>query len=221
MKILVVDDHTLVRQGLAALLRDQGAATEVVHAGDVAQALAVVATRADLDAVLLDLRMPGADGFAAIGEIGRRRPELPVLILSSSEDPEDVREALRRGALGYVPKSASPEVLLTAVRMVMAGEIYVPSQMLQAGETPPRGRPERGPLLELTPRQSEVLEALARGLSNKEIGRKFNLSEKTVKAHVGAIFRTLAVTNRTQAAHAAQAAGLIPQPLPAGLRDGE
>jgi two-component system, NarL family, nitrate/nitrite response regulator NarL len=220
MKILVVDDHTLVRQGLAALLRDQGAATEIVHAGDVAQALAVVATRADLDAVLLDLRMPGIDGLTAIGEIGRRRPELPVLVLSSSEDPEDVRQALERGALGYVPKSASPEVLISAVRMVMAGEIYVPSQMLQ-GEPPPRAKADRGPLLELTPRQGEVLEALAIGLSNKQIGRKFNLSEKTVKAHVGAIFRTLAVTNRTQAANAAQAAGLIPQPPPAVLRDGE
>ena len=220
MKVLVVDDHTLVRQGLAALLRDQGAATEIVHAGDVAQALAVVATRADLDAVLLDLRMPGIDGLTAIGEIGRRRPELPVLVLSSSEDPEDVRQALERGALGYVPKSASPEVLISAVRMVMAGEIYVPSQMLQ-GEPAPRPRAERGPLLELTPRQGEVLEALAVGLSNKQIGRKFNLSEKTVKAHVGAIFRTLAVTNRTQAANAAQAAGLIPQPPPAMLRDGE
>src|SRR5687767_1474756 len=141
MKILVVDDHTLVRQGLAALLRDQGAATEVVHAGDVAQALAAVATRADLDAILLDLRMPGIDGLSAIGEIGRRRPELPVLILSSSEDPEDVRQALERGALGYVPKSASPEVLISAVRMVMAGEIYVPSQMLQPGEAPPRAKP--------------------------------------------------------------------------------
>jgi two-component system nitrate/nitrite response regulator NarL len=221
MKILVVDDHTLVRQGLAALLRDQGAATEIVHAGDVAQALAVVATRADLDAVLLDLRMPGIDGLTAIGEIGRRRPELPVLVLSSSEDPEDVRQALERGALGYVPKSASPEVLISAVRMVMAGEIYVPSQMLQPGEAPPRAKADRGPLLELTPRQGEVLEALAIGLSNKQIGRKFNLSEKTVKAHVGAIFRTLAVTNRTQAANAAQAAGLIPQPPPATLRDGE
>lgn len=221
MKILVVDDHTLVRQGLAALLRDQGAATEVAHAGDVAQALAVVATRADLDAVLLDLRMPGIDGLTAIGEIGRRRPELPVLVLSSSEDPEDVRQALERGALGYVPKSASPEVLISAVRMVMAGEIYVPSQMLQPGEAPPRAKADRGPLLELTPRQGEVLEALATGLSNKQIGRKFNLSEKTVKAHVGAIFRTLAVTNRTQAANAAQAAGLIPQPPPAVLRDGE
>ena len=218
MKVLVVDDHTLVRQGLAALLRDHGAATEVVHAGDVAQALAVVATRTDLDAVLLDLRMPGIDGLTATGEIGRRRPELPVLVLSSSEDPEDVRQALERGALGYVPKSASPEVLISAVRMVMAGEIYVPSQMLQ-GEAPAR-KADRGPLLELTPRQGEVLEALASGLSNKQIGRKFNLSEKTVKAHVGAIFRTLAVTNRTQAANAAQAAGLIPPPPPVS-RDGE
>lgn len=219
MKILVVDDHALVRQGLAALLRDHGAASEVVHAGDVAEALAVVSARPDLDAVLLDLRLPGADGLMAIGEIQRRRPDLPVLILSSSEDPEDVRQALDRGALGYVPKSANPETLITAVNMVLAGEIYIPPLMLNPAEAPPRPATLAAPLFELTPRQVEVLAALARGLSNKHIGRQFNLSEKTVKAHVGAIFRALAVTNRTQAANAALAAGLIPPQPPPLPRD--
>lgn len=203
MKILVVDDHALVRQGLTALLAAGDSTTEVLHAGRLAEGLAVVDAHRDLDAVLMDLKLPDGDGMAAIGEIGRRRADLPVLILSSSEDPEDVRRALDLGALGYVPKSASPETLITAVRMVLEGEIYVPP----LADAP---RVLDGPVSTLTPRQIEVLAAVARGLSNKEIGLKFGLSEKTVKAHVGAIFRTLGVANRTQAASAAMAAGLIP-----------
>jgi DNA-binding NarL/FixJ family response regulator len=206
MKILVVDDHTLVRQGLAALLSGEDPTTEVLHAGNLAEGLARVEAHRDLDAVLMDLKLPDGDGMAGIGEIGRRRADLPVVILSSSEDPDDVRRALDLGALGYVPKSASPETLISAVRMVLDGGIYVPPLMLD----PQAGPRFTGPMAALTPRQIEVLAALARGLSNKEIGLKFGLSEKTVKAHVGAIFRTLSVANRTQAASAAMAAGLIP-----------
>jgi len=204
MKILVIDDHALVRQGLSALLAAGDAAIHVLHAGRLAEGLATVDAHRDLDAVLLDLKLPDGDGMAAIGEIGRRRAELPVVILSSSEDPDDVRRALDLGALGYVPKSASPETLVSAVRTVLDGGIYIPP-LLDAA----RPRPS-GPLADLTPRQVEVLAAVGRGLANKEIGLKFGLSEKTVKAHVGAIFRTLGVSNRTQAASAAMAAGLIP-----------
>jgi DNA-binding NarL/FixJ family response regulator len=129
---------------------------------------------------------------------------MPIIILSSSEDPGDVRRALDAGALGYVPKSASPETLLSAVSLVLAGGVYVPTLMLNASETPAAS------VSGLTPRQREVLAAVVGGLSNKDIGRRFGLSEKTVKVHVGAIFRALGVTSRTQAAAAAQAAGLIP-----------
>ncbi|MBU1378576.1 MAG: response regulator transcription factor [Alphaproteobacteria bacterium] len=206
MKILVVDDHSLVRQGLAALLSGEDATTEVLHAGGLAEGLARVDAHPDLDAVLMDLNLPDGDGMAAIAEIARRRADLPVVILSGSEDPGDVRRALDLGALGYVPKSSSPETLIAAVRMVLDGGIYVPPLMLDAAVAP-QGP---GPIAGLTPRQVEVLAAVARGLSNKEIGLKFALSEKTVKAHVGAIFRTLGVANRTQAASAAMAARLIP-----------
>ena len=211
MKVLVVDDHSIVRQGLAALLRQEGADTQVVHAADRGEGLAMIEAHADLDAVLLDLNMPGGDGMSVIAEFGRRRPTLPVIILSSSEDPGDVRQALNLGALGYVPKSASPEVLISAVRLVLSGAIYVPPLVL---DNPPpadvaaTAASERGAL---TPRQVEVLQELAKGLSNKEIGLMFNLSEKTVKAHVGAIFRSLNVVTRTQASNAARAANLIPQ----------
>jgi len=211
MKVLVVDDHSIVRQGLAALLRQEGADTQVVHAADRLEGLAMIEAHSDLDAVLLDLNMPGGDGMVAIGDFGRRRPTLPVIILSSSEDPGDVRRALSLGALGYVPKSASPETLLSAVRLVLSGAIYVPPLVLDGPPAPDVAAASGERAGALTPRQVEVLQELAKGLSNKEIGLMFNLSEKTVKAHVGAIFRSLNVVNRTQAANAARAANLIPQ----------
>ena len=115
MKLLVVDDHPVVRNGLAALLRQLGPDTDVLEACDAEQALALVAQHPDLDVVVLDIVMPGLDGLAAIGEFGRARPELPVIVLSSSEDGQTVRRALALGALGYVQKSASRHTLLSAI----------------------------------------------------------------------------------------------------------
>jgi DNA-binding NarL/FixJ family response regulator len=126
----------------------------------------------------------------------------PVVILSSSEDPADVRQALAQGAKGYVAKSASARTLVSALRLVLAGEIYVPSLLAQMGAAPVI----RGPL---THRQIEVLHAICGGLSNKDIGVKLGLSERTVKVHVTAIFRALNVVNRTQAVNAARSAKLV------------
>jgi DNA-binding NarL/FixJ family response regulator len=212
MKILVVDDHAIVRQGLAALLVGRGTATRVVEAPDAAAGLAAAAAHPDLDAVILDLQLAGVDGAPAIAAFAALRPDLPVIILSSSEDPADVRRALDLGALGYVPKSAASETLISAVGLVMAGGVYVPPFMAHAEAAAP---PAAAANLGLTGRQAEVLGAVARGLSNKEIGRAFGLSEKTVKVHVGAILKALGVANRTQAATAAQAAGLTAPPQPA------
>lgn len=218
MKMLVVDDHAIMRQGLAALLTAQGAANTVLQAADVPQGLAIVAEHADLDAVLLDLRLREGDGIAAIVEFTDRRPELPVIILSASEDPADVRRALEEGALGYVPKSSSPEALIAAIRQVMAGEIAAPAALLQAAIGAPPSPAQA--IARLTTRQQEVLAALAAGLSNKEIARRFGLSEKTVKVHVGAILASLGVSNRTRAAGLALSAGLTPAPA-AGPARGE
>ena len=139
--MLVVDDHPVLRDGLAALLRQMGPETVVLQAGDAAQALALVAQHADLDAVVLDIAMPGIDGFRAIPEFGRLRPELPIIVLSSSESPHDVRHALSQGALGYVPKSASQKTLISAIRLVLNGELYVPPLILaEAAATRSPGR---------------------------------------------------------------------------------
>jgi DNA-binding NarL/FixJ family response regulator len=213
MKLLIVDDHPVLREGLAALLRQAESGTEVLQAPDDGAGLALAEAHGDLDAVFLDLNMPGsAGGMPAIQEFGRRRPDLPVIVLSSSEDPQDIRRALALGALGYIPKSASPRTILSALQLVLSGSVYVPPVMLNAmAATASPGAGPQGPaaLSHLTDRQVDVLKQLCRGLSNKEISRELNLSEKTVKAHITAIFRTLNVVNRLQAAAIAREAALI------------
>jgi two-component system, NarL family, nitrate/nitrite response regulator NarL len=208
MKLLIVDDHAILREGLAALLQQFGPDTVVLQAVTVAEALALVDAHPDLAAVLLDLALPGMGGMPAIREFGARRPTLPVIVLSSSEAPAHVRQALASGALGYVPKSANPQTLLSALRLVLAGDVYVPPLLLEPRKPMPKVEPAE-PAAQLTPRQLDVLKLLAAGLSNKAIGLELGLSDKTVKAHITAVFRALNVVNRTQAATAAQRFGLL------------
>jgi DNA-binding NarL/FixJ family response regulator len=212
MKLLIVDDHPMVREGLAAFLEQLGPDTAVLQAGDASGALALAAEHADLDVVILDLALPGLDGLSAIAEFGRSCPQLPVIVLSASEDAQQARSALARGALGYVPKSASRHALLSAIRLVLNGEIYVPPLVLGNSESPkPAARAVRtsSDQPRLTDRQIDVLRRLSEGHANKTIARDLDLSEKTVKAHVSAIFRALNVVNRTQAAAAGRVAGFI------------
>lgn len=210
MKLLIIDDHSIMRAGLAALLVQAGADIQVLQAGDAPNGIAEIDRHADLDAVFLDLNLPGQDGMSALRDIGQRRPDLPVILLSSSEDPDDVRRGLAAGALGYVPKSASPQTLMSALQLVLSGEVYVPAIMLRAPAEPQDGAFVRGPNGHpLTERQVDVLRLLSRGLSNKEIGRELAIAERTIKAHVTAIFKSLGVVNRTQAVEAARRATLI------------
>lgn len=193
------------------MLRQAGPDTQVLQASDGAQGVRIAEANLDLDAVFLDLEMPGTDGMSAVPEFGRRRPELPVIVLSSSEDPQDVRRALALGALGYVPKSAAPQTLLSALTLVLSGNVYVPPLMLNAAAATAGSAASNGPGARgsLTERQLEVLRRLSDGLSNKEIGRELGLSDKTVKAHITTVFKALNVVNRTQAASAARLAGLL------------
>jgi len=212
MKLLVVDDHPVFRDGLAALLRQAAEHTVILQAPECASALKVADEHPDLDAVFVDLMMPGMTGDLAVREFGKRRPDLPVIVLSSSENPSDVRRALGAGALGYIPKSASPQTLLSALKLVLSGNIYVPPLLVQA---PPPSNSSAGipgaslATGQLTDRQIDVLKHLCTGLSNKEISSRLGIAEKTVKAHVAAIFKTLNVVNRTQAANAVREANLI------------
>jgi two-component system, NarL family, nitrate/nitrite response regulator NarL len=206
MKILIVDDHSVVRAGIVALLKQENPDTVVIEAADGEQALAAADVNSDLDVVLLDLQMPGLGGRSALEEFGQRYPGLPVVILTSTEDAEEVRMALSNGALGYVPKSASARTLLGALKLVMQGDVYVPPLLLdpQQRSIPATPPDKTGSLPRLTERQTDVLRLVQRGMSNKMIGRELGLSEKTVKVHVTSILKALNVMNRTQAVSAAR-----------------
>jgi two-component system nitrate/nitrite response regulator NarL len=211
MKLLIVDDHPVVRHGLGALFEQSLADAVVLLASNSEEALALAELHADLDVVFLDLAMPGLTGMAAIKAFGQQRPALPVIVLSSSEDPDDVRRALALGALGYVPKSAGPQTILSALRLVLAGEVYIPTLVLLASAAAAErggGHGGAGAVGQLTARQKEVLSLLAKGLQNKEIGDSLGLADKTVKTHITAIFKTLNVINRTQAATIARESNL-------------
>ena len=212
MKLLIVDDHAILREGLVALLRQFEQGADVLQASDAAEGLRLAEAHPDLNAVFLDLNMPDQSGMELIPVFAKRCPQVPVIVLSSSEDPRDVSLALKSGAFGYVPKSASPRNILSALRLVLSGEVYVPPLMLDLA--PPLGGESGQAMSEasgrLTERQTEVLRQLCRGLSNKEISRALDLSEKTTKSHITAIFKALGVVNRTQAASAARRAGIVP-----------
>lgn len=211
MKLMIVDDHPVLRNGFAALLKSAGPDTEVLQAQDVMQALSLIAQHQDLDVVVLDLLMPGVGGLTAISQISRFRQDLPIVVLSSSEDPQDVRKALSLGALGYVPKSASSHSLLSAIKLVMNGDLYVPPLILREQGVAVRAVPDTigSAASVLSSRQIDVLRLIAIGEPNKAIAHKLDLSEKTVKAHITAIFKALNVINRTQAAAAGRAQKLF------------
>ena len=217
MKILVVDDHALVREGLRHVLQDlDGQPVRIVEAASSAEALARARENADLDLVLLDLRLPDASGLDTLQELGRVVPDLPVVLLSGEESADVMHAAFDRGAAGFIPKSSLSDVLLSALRLVMAGGIYVPPAML--GRSPEaRPAPARPPFdpvaaarLDITDRQAEVLRLVLQGLSNKQICRVLDLAEPTVKVHVSALLRALDVKSRTQLVLAAASRGIIP-----------
>lgn len=207
MKILICDDHALFRAGLRYVLADLEEGTTLVEAADGEQALRLTDQDPDLDLVLLDLEMPGMDGRAGLRRFRASHPSIPVVVVSASERPADIRQALEAGASGFIPKQSTREEMLAALRLVLAGGVYVPRAALrvEAEESPDeRLRRRRERAGQLTPRQIEVLSLMARGLTNREICGALNIAEGTVKTHIGAIFEALEVTNRTEAAVAAR-----------------
>ncbi len=219
MKFLIVDDHPIVREGLSALLSHVVENGSTIQARNVEEALAILDQAPEVDLLILDLQLPGVGGLEAISDFGRKRPDLPVIVLSSSENAKDARRAFELGALGYVPKSASPNVILAAIRLVLAGETYVPPLLLgnvsDQDREPVTATSAKG--ADLTARQIEILALVSAGHPNKAIARMLRLSEKTVKVHVTAIFKALRVVNRTQAAAAGRANwpdGRFPPRLP-------
>jgi DNA-binding NarL/FixJ family response regulator len=216
LKVLVIDDHPLVQEGVATALEALGHDVSVLSAADAEQGLAAAAANPDVDLVLLDLALPGMGGLGLIGRLHERFASLPVVVLSALEDPENMRQAIAAGAMGFVPKSAQTRVLIEVLRQVLEGNVSVPAMLnvpaaqsaanTAGGGAGPGGEPE---VALLTLRQLEVLSRLCQGKTNKQVATELGLSEKTVKAHVTAIFKVLGVVNRTQAVLAARRIGMI------------
>lgn len=209
LRVLLADDHEMVRFAMRYALAGLADAIEWQEAGDAAEVRRIVASDPTLDLALLDMNMPGADGIEWIRELRRAHPTLPLLVMSAAEEPRTVRALIDLGVAGFIPKSDPSAVILQAVRLVLAGGTYAPLRLLAsdgpaAAVTSPRS--DAVPTVAgLTGRQQEVLALLARGLPNKLIARELNLSESTVKVHLLAIYRVLSVRNRTEAVVAAQA----------------
>jgi DNA-binding NarL/FixJ family response regulator len=214
MRILIVDDHTLFRRGFSLLLQRLYPEAEIEEASDAAAALEVV-RRTAADLVLLDLAMPSLDGFSGLDQLREAVPSAAIVIVSAINDSDRIREALERGARGYVLKTINDAALKHALSLVMSGETYVPAELLQeralkgVGGAVGKGGTEN-PLAHLTDRQRDVLGLLMTGQSNKEIARDLGLLESTVKAHIKVILNKLSVANRTQAAMVASALGWHP-----------
>jgi DNA-binding NarL/FixJ family response regulator len=204
IRVLIVDDHQVVRQGLRSFLDVQDDIEVVGEAADGTSGV-VAAEELRPDVILLDLRMPGSDGVAALHGLREHANPARVLVITSFTEPTTVLPAVRAGAAGYVYKDVDPQALAAAIRAVHAGHVLLHpdvARLLVAGEPEQAGD-------RLTGREREVLAELARGRSNREIARVLGLAEKTVKTHVSAILAKLGVQDRTQAALHAVRAGLV------------
>ncbi|QAU25025.1 response regulator transcription factor [Dyella sp. M7H15-1] len=212
MKLLVIDDDSVLRTGLAVLLSRLETETVVQDVESADHGLRLVKEHPDLAAIVIDPLAAGVKGATELADFVRAAAPVPVIALSHSEHPEYARHALACGARGYLPKSASPHTIQSAIRLVLGGDVYVPPLLLQDESSPVSSRSwafDPTAHASLTHRQRAVLQLLCRGLSNKAICHRLDLSEKTVKAHVSGIFKALHVANRTQAARVALDAGLV------------
>jgi len=217
MKVLIADDHALIRQGMAHALLDKSVASAIVEAEDKDSVIQQLESEPDIDIVLLDLFMPGTREFDLLCKLCDVYPELKVIVVSAAEEPHYMRKSIDYGAAGFIPKSASMDIMLSAIQLVKSGGIYIPPGMMQTTAVSNRGEenPQYSDAGEnssntenlsdvveaaknLTNRQKQVLALLARGMSNKEVARELSVSEHTVKIHVTAILRLFRASNRTE-----------------------
>jgi DNA-binding NarL/FixJ family response regulator len=218
MKTLLVDDHTLFREGLAMLIAHGFPEVRLIQAGDVAEALSLIRSEGDIELVLLDLTLPDSAHMEGLLRVREQAPDVAVVVLSADEAPETVLASIDAGAAGFVPKTAKAGIMQAALRVVLAGGVYLPTSVLGHSRTEAPARPkapepasasdEIADATGLSPRQVDVLRLLVAGKPNKLICRELDLAESTVKTHLAAIFRKLEVTSRTQAVVAAARMGL-------------
>ena len=223
MQILLIDDHAMFREGIALLLRHLDQDVCVIQAGTCEQGFKELQNQSDIDLILLDLDLPDRPGMNAIAELRERFPDMPVVVLSSLEDRTTVIDVLDRGAMGFIPKSYTGDILFDALKLILAKGIYLPPTIffpakpnhapgISAGQREVHAKSPSE--LGLTDRQTEVLYLLLQGKSTKLICRELKLAEGTVKNHTVAVLRALNVTTRTQAVIAASQIGIRFSDLP-------
>ena len=200
ISLVIADDHPLFRSALSSALRAEIQGIVIVESFDLDSTIQCLSELNDLDLLLLDLNMPGSGELYGLIRIRKDFPDVPVAVISGSEDSEMVAKVIDSGALGFIPKTSEPATYVQAIHAILAGDIWLPDDLKQAVANQPK--PDlsmQNKVAELTPQQYKVLCYLHEGLLNKQIAYELSISEATVKAHITAIFRKLEINNRTQA----------------------
>lgn len=208
MKILLADDHPLFRAGVKPVLEKLDRHVTIQEAVDYPSAFETMHQAGEVDLVLMDLYMPGMSGIEGIIRFRATFPDAPLVVLSASEQREDIQQLLAAGALGYITKSSPSDIILKALRQVLAGGVYAPPDLFPPQEDGSPATPVSSRYPSLSYRQIQVLRELAKGQSNKQIGYALDVTEGTVKLHLAQIFKILKVNNRTEAVLVAQKMGL-------------
>jgi len=200
VRILLADDHTLIRENLTEYLINLELDISVLEAGTFAEAFEIASQTPDLDLIILDLKMPGMDGLDGLRSMLDQYPKIPIVMLSGTARKSDILDAMKMGAKGFIPKTISRDAMNNALRLVLAGDTYIPSGALaELQENDGAGDSEDSPLASLTKRELEVLDLLIEGHPNKQIAREMDLKEITVKVHLQNIYKKFGVSNRTHA----------------------
>jgi two-component system, NarL family, nitrate/nitrite response regulator NarL len=209
MNLLLVDDHALFREGLRALLLNISPELTIYEAASVDGAIDECKST-EFRMVLLDLQLSSSDGLDTLESFRSSVPNVPVVVLSGSEEPQRIRAAIERGAVGYVPKSHTSDLMIAALRLVLSGGVYLPPVVLDSPVDLSRAADLTGaqPFARLSPRQHQVAQLLLQGQPNKVIARQLGLSEGTIKAHVSAIYQIIGAKNRVEAVTLAAKSGI-------------
>ena len=210
MKILLVDDHPLFIEGMRGILQRLDDAVVIQTSGSCEEALGLIEIDGNIDLLLLDLNLPGMSGLDGMQQLRHQLPATSIVLLSASEDRNKVLRAIELGAKGYIPKSSTPEIIITALQLVLSGGVYLPMAVLDTINSS-QAKTSNGNGHTLTLRQIEVLRLLAEGHPNKTIADKLHMAENTARVHVSAILRFLEVSNRTEAGLVASRMGLLPE----------
>jgi DNA-binding NarL/FixJ family response regulator len=202
-QLVIADDHPLFRGALREAVLGVLPSPTILEAGTFGDLTALLENHGDADLIMLDLAMPGISGFSGLLYLRSQYPGIPVVIVSASDDAETIRRSMDFGASGFIPKRLSIDTMRQAISQILAGEVWIPSDIdLHASADPETAR-LRERLATLTPQQVRVLMMLSEGLLNKQIAYELGVSEATIKAHVSAILQKLGVESRTQAVIAA------------------